>query len=67
MTDLIRYLEMNDEARKQYEDRCKEIEARVMQRLYFKVYRERNKERLKEYERMRYLRNKERKANENRN
>jgi len=47
--------------------RDKEIEARVMQRLYFKAYRERNKERLKEYERMRYLRNKERKANENRN
>ena len=64
MTDLIRYLEMNDEARKQYEDRLREIEARVMQRLYFKAYRERNKERLKEYERMRYLRNKERKANE---
>ena len=47
--------------------RNKEIEARVLQRLYFKAYRERNKERLKEYERMRYLRNKERKANENRN
>ena len=40
--------------------RNKEIEVREMQRLYFKAYRERNKERLKEYERMRYLRNKER-------
>ena len=39
--------------------RDKEIEARVMQRLYFKAYRERNKERLKEYERMRYLKKKE--------
>ena len=39
--------------------RNKEIEARVMQRLYFKAYRERNKERLKEYERMRYLKKKE--------
>ena len=39
--------------------RAKEIEARVMQRLYFKAYREKNKERLKEYERMRYLKKKE--------
>ena len=39
--------------------RNKEIEARVMQRLYFKAYRERNKERLKEYERERYLKKKE--------
>ena len=67
-TDLVNYVELCDEIRKkQYEDRIGEIEARVMQRLYFKAYRERNKERLKEYERMRYLRNKERKANENRN
>ena len=58
-TDLIRYLEMNDEARKQADDRFREIEARVMQRLYFKAYREKNKERLKEYERMRYLKKKE--------
>ena len=39
--------------------RNKEIEARVMQRLYFKAYREKNKERLKEYERERYLKKKE--------
>ena len=44
--------------------RNKEIESRVMQRLYFKAYRERNKERLKEYERSRYLKSKE-KQNEN--
>lgn len=66
-TDLLRYLEMNDEARKQYDDRLREIDARVMQRLYFKAYRDKNKERLKEYERERYLKKKERKQNENRN
>ena len=59
-TDLVNYVGLCDEIRKkQYEDRLREIEARVMQRLYFKAYRERNKERLKEYERMRYLKKKE--------
>lgn len=61
-TNLLRYLD-NDEAQKLYEDRLKEIEERVAKRLYFKAYRLNNKERLQQYERERYLKNKERKQN----
>ena len=65
-TDLLHYLAMNDEARKQADDRIREIEERVAKRLYFKAYRLNNKERLQQYERSRYLKSKE-KQNENRN
>jgi hypothetical protein len=49
----------------QQEQRDAEIKARQEMRLYQKVYRENNKDRLKQYEKNRYLKSKQVNNNEN--